>query len=59
MLLEDFIIYVYCLIADWLNQLPVILRQRGFAPAFSDAEVLILEVVAELMGYEQDKPDSY
>ena len=55
MLLEDFIIDVYCLIADWLNKLPVVLRQRGFAPAFSDAEVLTLEVVAELMGSEQDK----
>jgi hypothetical protein len=55
MLLEDFIIDVYCLIADWLNKLPVVLRQRGFAPAFSDAEVLTLEVVTELMGYEQDK----
>ena len=55
MLLEDFIIDVYCLIADWLNKLPVVLRQRGFAPAFSDVEVLTLEVVTELMGYEQDK----
>jgi hypothetical protein len=38
---------VYCLIDDWLKKLPVILRHRGFSPAFSDAEVLTLEVVAE------------
>lgn len=53
--LDNFIIQVYCLIDDWLKKLPIILRKRGFSPAFSDAEVMTLELVAELMGYEQDK----
>jgi 2-C-methyl-D-erythritol 2,4-cyclodiphosphate synthase len=35
---------VYCLIDDWLKKLPIILRHRGYSPAFSDAEVMTLEV---------------
>jgi hypothetical protein len=53
--LEDFIIWTYCLIDDWYKKLPHPLRQRGFSPAFSDAEVVTLEIVAEFLGYEQDK----
>lgn len=53
--LEDFIIWIYSLVDDWLTDFPAPLRQRGFAPAFSDAEVITLEVVAEYLGYDEDK----
>jgi len=47
MLLEDFIISVYCLVDDELKNLikkrP--LRARGFAPKLSDAEVITMDIV--------------
>ncbi len=53
--LEDFIILVYSVVDDWFSQLPRPLRQRGYPPAFTDAEVVTLEMVAEYMGFDQDK----
>ena len=57
MLLEDFIISVYCLVDDELKNLikkrP--LRARGFAPKLSDAEVITMDIVGEFMGKDTDK----
>ena len=53
--LEDFIIWEYVLVDDWLADFPHPVRQHGFAPAFSDAEVIPLEVVGEYLGYDEDK----
>lgn len=53
--LEDFIIVVYSLVDDWFRKLPYPLRQRGYAPTFTDAEVVTLEIIAEYLGLEQDK----
>lgn len=53
--LEDFIIRVYVLIDDWLKDYPVTLRQAGYAPALSDAEVITLEIVGEYLGHDKDK----
>jgi hypothetical protein len=53
--LEDFIIWVYILVDDWMANFPHTLRQRGYPPALSHAEVFTLEVVAEYLGYDEDK----
>ncbi len=57
MLLEDFIISVYCLVDNELKKLirerP--LRARGFAPKLSDAEVITMDIVGEFMGKNTDK----
>ncbi len=57
MLVEDFIITVYCLVDDLLNQDPNgnKLRKRGFEPALSDSEMITMEVVAEFQGIDTDK----
>jgi hypothetical protein len=53
---EEFIIYVYCLVDDYLPKVcPAPLRQAGFLPKFSDAEALPLEIVGESLGLETDK----
>jgi hypothetical protein len=53
---EEFIIYVYCLIVQYFEQLfPNRLRKAGFAPALSDEEALTIEVVGEYLGFESDK----
>lgn len=54
--LDTMIVATYCLIAD---ALPTVLggrplRQRGPTPKMTDAEVLTLEVVGELLGLAQD-----
>ena len=51
--LNTFIVTVYCLIDEWLAQQPR-LRQRGFAPALSDGEVLTIEVGGEFLGIDTD-----
>jgi DDE family transposase len=51
--LSTFIISVYCLIDEWLAAQPR-LRQRGFAPALSDSEVLTMEAVGEFLGIDTD-----
>ena len=55
MSLEDFIIHVYVLVDDWFKKEAVILRKSGFPPAFSDSEVITLEIVGEYLGYDKDK----
>jgi hypothetical protein len=55
--LEDFIIAVYCCVEQiWKNSvIPSRLRQRGFAPKLSDAEVLTMEIVGEFLGFDSDQ----
>ena len=54
--LEDFIIYVYCCVADIYPQVvDTPLRCRGFEPKLTDSEVITLEIVGEFLGKDQDK----
>jgi hypothetical protein len=53
---EDFIITVYCCIADSYTGLVTSpLRSRGFETKLSDAEVITMEIVGEFMGIDTDK----
>lgn len=54
--LEDFILIIFCWVDDELRILlrNIRLRQRGFAPALSDSEVITMEVVGEFLGYDTD-----
>lgn len=57
MSLEHFIIAVYCLVDDLLEEiLDDIgkLRQRGFSSKISDAEVITMEIVGEFQGLDTD-----
>jgi hypothetical protein len=54
--LEDFIIYVYCCVADMYPQIvDAPLRHRGFKPKLTDSEVIAMEIVGEFLGQDQDK----
>jgi hypothetical protein len=56
---DEFIIYVYCLIVQYVDQVfPTRLRQAGYDPALSDEEALTLELVGEYLGMESDKERS-
>jgi hypothetical protein len=57
MSLENFIINVYCLIDEKLEKIvgDKRLRERGFDPGLSDAEMITMEVVAEFLGIDTDK----
>jgi Transposase DDE domain len=57
MSIEEFIITVFCLVDDLLNELLAgqQLRQRGFQPNLTDSEVITIEVVGEFLGLDQDK----
>ena len=57
MSIEEFIIAVYCLVDGSLKKIVAgqNLRQRGFAPALSDSEMLTMEIVAEFQGIDTDK----
>ena len=57
MSMEDFIITIYCLIDELLKNMPNRdkLRQRGFSPSLSDAEMITMEIVAEFQGIDTDK----
>ncbi len=50
--ISTFLICVYFLIYDWLNDRRI--RQRGPQPQLSDSEVLTIEVVGEFLGLETD-----
>ena len=54
---DDFIIQVYCQVCE--HYLQIIsqhqLRQRGFAPSFTDEEVITLEICGEYFGFDQDE----
>ena len=57
MLIEQFIIAVYCCIDDRLKRdfsaRPY--RTHGFRPKLSDSEVIAMEIVGEFLGMDQDK----
>ncbi len=54
---DDFIITMYCLICDEYDEITAQhrIRKAGFAPAFSDAEVITLEVCGECFGLNTDE----
>jgi len=55
MSIENFIIFVYCLIDDELKKLVTgRLRHRGFEPKLSDAEVITMDIVGEFLGKDSD-----
>ncbi len=51
--IEDFIIAVFCCVElMWQKSpIPVRLRQQGSSPKLSDAEVITMEIVGELLGF--------
>lgn len=55
--LEEFIIRVYCLVDESLQEVlgGRRLRTRGYAPALGDAEVLTMEFVGAYLGLNEDK----
>jgi hypothetical protein len=55
--IEEFIIAIFCCIDDWLKQMTQgrPLRQKGFAPALGDSEVMTMEIVGEYLGIDADK----
>lgn len=57
MSVEDFIIAVYCLVDDVMNELlkGKNVRQRGFNPALTDSEMISMELIAEFQGIDTDK----
>lgn len=54
--LEDYIISVFCIVDDSLKQSSgeLILRQRGFPPKLTDAEVITMEIVGEFLQIDTD-----
>ena len=54
---DDFIIHVYCLTCDEYGEISRQqgIRRAGFAPAFSDEEVITLEVCGECFGLHTDE----
>ena len=57
MSIDDFIIAVFCVVADELKNLLSgrRLRKRGFPPALEDSEVITMEIVGEFLGMDTDK----
>jgi len=57
MSIDEFIIAVFCLIEDHLQQLlnGKRLRERGFSTKLTDSEVITMEIVGEFLGFDQDK----
>lgn len=55
--IDEFIIAVFCCIDDLLQELTQgqRIRQKGFAPALADSEVLTMEIVAEYQGIDNDQ----
>ena len=55
--LEEFIISVFCWVEVQVAQLlqGVKLRQRGYAPRLSDTEVITMEIVGAVLGYQGDE----
>ena len=52
---EDFLLHVFCLIDDEITNLKLgRLRQRGPQPILDDSEVITMELVGELLGFDQD-----
>jgi hypothetical protein len=57
MSLENFIITVFCLVVENVDQILTEqkLRLRGFAPKLTDAEVISMEIIGEFLGIDTDK----
>lgn len=57
MSMEEFIIHVYCLIAERLSDVvgDTKLRKRGEAPSLSDGEVITMLIIGEYLGFGSDK----
>ena len=57
MLIDEFIIAVYCLVVDKLKEVKNFdkIRQRGPQPKLSDAEVITMEIVGEFLSIDTDK----
>jgi len=55
--MDEFIIAVFCCVDDLLGEItqgkPI--RQKGFAPALADSEVITMEIVAEYQGIDTDQ----
>jgi hypothetical protein len=56
MLLEEFIIWVYCWTDENMSKVlgDVKLRSRGFQPKLSDSEIITMEIVGEFLSYGTD-----
>jgi len=54
---DYFIIMVYCLVCEHYQAIVSTrrLRQRGFAPALTDEEVITIEICGEYWGFDQDE----
>jgi hypothetical protein len=54
--MEEFIIAVFCCVDDLLKEVTEgrRIRQKGFAPALSDSEVITMEIVGEYQGLDAD-----
>ncbi len=52
--ISTFLVIIYCLIDDWLQEQPKY-RQRGPQPTLSDSELLTIEVVGSWLGLATDK----
>lgn len=57
MSLENFIITVFCLVVENVDQILANqkLRCRGFTPKLTDAEVMSMEIIGEFLGIDTDK----
>lgn len=55
--IDEFIIAVFCCVDDLLKEVTQgqRIRQKGFAPALSDSEVITMEIVAEYQGIDADQ----
>lgn len=55
--IEEFIIAVFCCVDDLLREMTQghQLRQKGFAPALTDSEVIAMKIVAEYQGIDTDQ----
>jgi hypothetical protein len=54
---EDFIIITFCFVEEELKKIERgrNIRQRGFQPKLSDAEVITMEIIGEYLGIDCDK----
>jgi hypothetical protein len=53
--IEDFIICAYCCVAELLVETETNnIRQRGFAPKLTDAELITMEIVGEFLEKDTD-----
>jgi hypothetical protein len=51
---NTFVVAVFCLVDDWLEEQRPQLRRRGPKPKLSDSEVLTIEIVGEFLGIDTD-----